>query len=164
MSMMQIITIALLIASVSNMAPMIPGGFVETRDFGAYPSVVLAAFNVFLTILGLGSLALVWDVAWNNAGFELSMMAGIAYAAVYIADLGLIFPVTPSPMSPLLARLEALGAALGGALATSGCVAVLTHPSKQTASQSLPLYAQITLVVVGIAIVVFATRAAMRRK
>ena len=30
---------------------MIPGGFVETRDFSAYPASVLAAFNIFLTVL-----------------------------------------------------------------------------------------------------------------
>ena len=54
--------VALLLAlSAINLALMIPGGFVETRDFSAYPASVLAAFNIFLTVLGLGSLVLAWD-------------------------------------------------------------------------------------------------------
>lgn len=47
---------ALLIVSAVNLALMIPGGFVEMRDFSTYSSLVLGLFNTFLTILGLGSL------------------------------------------------------------------------------------------------------------
>mgnify|MGYP000271173637 CR=1 FL=1 len=56
--------VALLLAlSAINLALMIPGGFVETRDFSAYPASVLAAFNIFLTVLGLGSLVIGLAVA-----------------------------------------------------------------------------------------------------
>ena len=58
--------VALLLAlSAINLALMIPGGFVETRDFSAYPASVLAAFNIFLTVLGLGSLVLAW-LTWRG--------------------------------------------------------------------------------------------------
>ncbi|MFW5488570.1 MAG: hypothetical protein ACNI3A_09180 [Desulfovibrio sp.] len=160
----EVFTVALLIVSAVNMALMIPGGFVETRDFSAYSKLTLGAFNLFLTILGLGSFVLAWRIALTNTGFELAMASGLLYSMVYIADLGLIFPVSPSPMSPLLARLEALGATLGGALAMVGASALWNHPLERTNERELPLTVIIVLVLGGIAIIAFATRAAMKGK
>lgn len=164
MTLAQIITTALLLASALNLALMIPGGPVETRDFSAYPLGALAAFNLFLTLLGLGSLALAWAVARHNVGFTLAMLAGLAYALVYIADIGRIFPVAPTPMPPLLARLEALGAALGGALAMIGGLAATNEAAGGSALPPAPRLGLIVVSVAGLAIVLFATRAAKGRK
>ena len=54
---------ALLFLSAVNLALMIPGGLVETRSFPGYGVATLGAFNVFLTVLGLGSLVLAYRVS-----------------------------------------------------------------------------------------------------
>ncbi|MBU0556760.1 MAG: hypothetical protein KKD64_14960 [Alphaproteobacteria bacterium] len=107
---------ALLIASALNLALMVPGGFVETRDFSAYPAVVLGAFNVFLTVLGLGSLVLAYVVVGTGRGNGWAVLFRLAFIGVYLLDLWRIFPVPANPMSTLLATLEWLGTGLGVAL------------------------------------------------
>lgn len=46
----------LLIVSAVNLTLMVPGGFIESRDFSHISSITLGAFNVFLTTLGMVSL------------------------------------------------------------------------------------------------------------
>ncbi|WP_174802772.1 hypothetical protein [Martelella limonii] len=151
----------LLVASALNLALMVPGGFVETRDFSAYSAIVLAAFNVFLTVLGLGGLVLGYIVAKSGKGFRWAGVAGIAFVAVYLLDLGRIFPVTPNPMSSLLATLEWIGTVLGAALTvasfTLGSTAQAAGGDKAMLSKPVVW----GLFIVALIIVAFATRSAM---
>tara|TARA_B100000678_G_scaffold283520_1_gene283758 strand:- start:106 stop:588 length:483 start_codon:yes stop_codon:yes gene_type:complete len=153
--------VALLLAlSAINLALMIPGGFVETRDFSAYPASVLAGFNIFLTVLGLGSLVLAW-LTWRGGVRRVwSGLAAIGFAAVYLLDLFAIFPVTPVPMSSLLETLEWLGTALAVLLGA----AVLASGRGEGVAQaaSVPRGLAILMAIAGLGIVIFATISAMR--
>ena len=156
--------VALLLAlSAINLALMIPGGFVETRDFSAYPASVLAGFNIFLTVLGIGSLVLAWLTWRGGVRRLLSWAAAIGFAGVYLLDLFKIFPVTPVPMSNLLETLEWAGTGLAVLLG----VALLGAEERETAlvsrESSIPRWLTIVLAACGIGIVVFATIAAMGR-
>ena len=51
-----------LIVSVGLLSSLIPGGPVENRDFSHIHAGVLGAFNIFLTVLDLGSLVLAYFV------------------------------------------------------------------------------------------------------
>ncbi len=151
----------LLVASALNLALMVPGGFVETRDFSAYPAVVLGAFNVFLTVLGLGSLVLAYLIAKTGRGNGWAGLAGLVFVSVYLLDLGRIFPVPPTPMSMLLATLEWIGAGLGV------CLTILSIALRGAASTAastrprLPMPVVLGLILVALIIVAFATRSAM---
>jgi|TARA_R100000049_G_C1948878_1_gene95344 hypothetical protein len=152
--------VALLLAlSAINLALMIPGGFVETRDFSAYPAIVLAGFNIFLTVLGLGSLVLAWLTWRGGVRRGWSMAAAIGFAATYLLDLFAIFPVTLVPMSSLLETLEWLGTGLAVLLG----VAVLAagRGEGDAKGAAIPRGLGLVLAIAGIGIVVFATIAAM---
>ncbi|HQS48982.1 MAG: hypothetical protein B7Y12_13510 [Rhizobiales bacterium 24-66-13] len=151
----------LLVASALNLALMVPGCFVETRDFSAYPAMVLGAFNVFLTVLGLGSLVLAYIIAKTSKGNGWAALAGLAFVGVYLLDLGRIFPVPPNPMSTLLATLEWIGAGLGIALAASSVALRGAANTATSAKPTLPMTVVLGLVLVALIIVAFATKSAM---
>lgn len=157
----RLIITALLVASALNLALMVPGGFVETRDFSAYPALVLGAFNVFLTVLGLGSIVLAYFVTKTGKGHGWAGLAGLAFVAVYLLDLGRIFPVPPNPMSTLLATLEWIGTALGVALTMSSVALRNAANTATTAKSTLPMPVVLGLILVALIIVVFATKSAM---
>lgn len=155
----------LLALSAINLALMIPGGLVETRDFSDYTVLVLGAFNLFLTVLGLGSLVLAYRLWVRGQGFFLAALAGLGYLAVYQADLQGIFPVTPVPMSVLLYLLEWLGTLLGALLFVAALIGLGTAGAGQTAGEAgrrgLPRAVLFALVLAGAAIILFATLSAM---
>ena len=153
----------LLVASAVNLALMVPGGFVETRDFSAYPSLVLGAFNVFLTVLGLGSLVLAYSITKAGRGGGWATLAGFAFVGVYLLDLGRIFPVPPNPMSMLLATLEWIGTGLGVGLATASLIVSrhATANATPAVTPSLPRPVIVGLVLLALVIVAFATKSAM---
>lgn len=157
----RLVITALLVASALNLALMVPGGFVETRDFSAYPALVLGAFNAFLTVLGLGSLVLAYFVTKTGKGHGWAGLAGLAFVAVYLLDLGRIFPVPPNPMSTLLATLEWIGTALGGALVVSSVALRGMANTASSAEPILPMPIALGLVLVALIIVAFATKSAM---
>ncbi|KIZ43351.1 MULTISPECIES: hypothetical protein [Rhodopseudomonas] len=159
----RVVVAALLVASALNLALMVPGGFVETRDFSAYPFLVLGAFNVFLTVLGLGSIMLAYVVIKAGKGYRWSALAGVAFIAVYLLDLGGIFPVPPNPMSTLLATLEWIGTALGLALATASLLLPrrATANAAPSATPSWPRPVMVGLGLLALIIVAFATKSAM---
>jgi len=160
MPVSRLVIATLLVASALNLALMIPGGFVETRDFSAYPPIVLGAFNVFLTVLGLGSLVLAYAVTKAARGYGWSALGGFAFVGVYLLDLGRIFPVTPNPMSTLLATLEWIGAALGVALVIVS-ITLSQRASATSAAPSLPKPIMFGLGFLALIIVAFATKSAM---
>ncbi len=157
----RLVVTALLVASALNLALMVPGGFVETRDFSAYPALVLGAFNAFLTVLGLGSIVLAYFVAKTSKGHGWAGLAGLAFVAVYLLDLGRVFPVPPNPMSTLLATLEWIGTALGVALTASSVALRGAANTANLAKPTLPVPVVLGLILVALIIVAFATKAAM---
>ncbi|MCM5559195.1 hypothetical protein [Pleomorphomonas sp. JP5] len=161
MSASRFVIAGLLVASALNLTLMIPGGFVETRDFSAYPAVVLGAFNVFLTVLGLGSFVLAYFVTRTGKGLGWAGLAGLAYVAVYLLDLGRMFPVPPEPMSVLLATLEWIGAALGLALAVASIALRGAVTTANSAKPMLSVPTVLGLALAALIIVAFATKSAM---
>lgn len=162
--MIEFVVLVLLVASAVNLALMIPGGLVEMRDFSAYSPLVLGAFNLFLALLGLGSLVLAWFHYSNGGGYAFSAAAGLGYLLVYGLDLGRIFPVSPDPMSRLLASLEWLGAFLGAGLIAAGARASWNETVYSSfALAGIPVPALVVMALAVLCIVIFATRAAMRR-
>ena len=150
----------LILASALNLALMVPGGFVETRAFPDYPVWIIAGFNIFLTVLGLGALILALPLWRTGKPRTVAIAAAASFVAVYAADLAEVFPVSSTPMPPLLTALEWIGAALGllalvalARLSPSGDAAPM--PGTMLRRLFWPLVALATL------IVVFDTRAAI---
>ncbi|MFK7734222.1 MAG: hypothetical protein AB8B48_21545 [Pseudomonadales bacterium] len=104
------IVTTLLGISVGLLALLVPGGPIENRDFSQFDPAILAAFNVFLTSLDLGTLVL---MLFTIRGYEWALACafyvGLAYFGVYAIDLAQIFPKSPTPMLPELAGIEVLG-------------------------------------------------------
>jgi hypothetical protein len=100
----------LLLLSGLILSALVPGGPIENRDFSHINPAILLTFNVYLTILGLGSFILVAYV-YKRGTFAglLSMLAGVSYLVVYGVDLAGWFPKTPSPMSDALLWAEMVG-------------------------------------------------------
>lgn len=153
------LTSALLLASAVNLTLMIPGGFVETREFPQYSLAVLTGFNLFLTVLGLGSFVLAWRVWRHGVRSAWPMLAGLSFTTVYAIDLAEWFPVSVTPMSPLLTTLEAIGTALGIALALSAETA--WDKAAVTDTPTMPTGILAALSVATLGIVAFATMAAV---
>ena len=159
----RLIVTILLTASVANLSLMIPGGSIETREFTEYSPIVLACFNIFLTSLGFGSLAASYFMYKQDKGYVISTILGVAYMAVYLLDLGHIFPVSLNPMPPTLAKLEWIGLVLGGAL-TAGSILTLRGRRQESISfqkPKLPLMVKIILIILAALIVIYATISAM---
>ena len=153
-----------LIVSVALLSSLIPGGPVENRDFSHIHPGILGGFNVFLTVLDLGSLVLAY-FAFKQRPWALSLAfaAAVGFFGVYAIDLAQIFPRSPTPMSFALALIEVLGMTAAVPLMFAARRA-FSEASPRTGSQERsPIrYATIVaLTFVGVAIVWFATDAAM---
>lgn len=147
----------LIFLSAANLVLMVPGGFVETRAFPGYSVAVLAAFNLFLTALGLGSLVLAyWAYRLGKVSAAVPIF-GVAFAAVYLLDLAHIFPISEVPMSAALYSLEWVGTVLGLATLVFGSRYVLTAQGDAQATAQMPRWLVLGMVVLALAIVVFAT-------
>ena len=153
-----------LIVSVGLLSSLIPGGPVENRDFSHIHAGILGAFNVFLTVLDLGSLVLAYFVLKQRPwALSLAFVAAVGFFGVYAIDLAQIFPRSPTPMSFALALIEVLGMTAAVPLMFAARRAAAEASSKVTRSKGSPLRLVTTaaLVVAGTAIVWFATEAAM---
>lgn len=155
----------LLAASGFLLATMIPGGPVETRDFSAISPLTLAAFNVFLTLLGMGSVALAYIIgARRRSWFVLSSVVGVAYAAVYGLDLFGIFPRSPIAMPRLLWILEWIGGLVAIPL-TAVSMASATPRKDDSDNDATGFYVPpivvVALAIAALVIVAHATRAAL---
>jgi hypothetical protein len=83
----------LLFSSSLLLSILVPGGPVETRHFYHIDPLILGAFNLFLTCLGMISLLLIYFVLRNMKwAYFLSAICGLSYLFVYILDLTTIFP------------------------------------------------------------------------
>lgn len=104
------LTMALLALSAALLASLIPGGPIENRDFSHIPVSILTGFNLFLTALNLGSVALLYFV-FRQQRWSISVVwfVGLAYFIVYAIDLAQLFPRSPTSMSQTLSLIEVLG-------------------------------------------------------
>lgn len=161
--MIEIIIAILLIVSAINLTLMVPGGFVEVRDFSAYPAVVLGLFNTFLTLLGLSSFIFAYLIFKHNSNFWIPAFLGICYGIVYIIDLAKIFPKSPKTMSTLLKRLEQLGTIFAILLTAMSLWQAFTK-AHQYSNSNIAWSVLILLFIVAISIITFATRAAIHNK
>jgi hypothetical protein len=159
---MAMLTVLLLVSMV-NLTLMVPGGPVETRHFGHIPSIVLLAFNGFLTGLGIFSMVLavsLWlDVSWAPGG---TLAAGVAYLLVYALDLGRIFPRSPDQMPRLLAIMEWLGLIMSLPLIVLSVRSLMLSGPGTTGSMAVSAWWWLILFPAA-GIVWFATRAAGRK-
>lgn len=171
--------VVLLVASSAMLAAMIPGGPVEARDFSGIPPLVLGAFNVFLTALGLAGFAAAFLVARGyRAGAPLSLAAAASFFAVYALDLLEIFPRSPTAMPPVLFVLETAGLLVALPLAALSAFSLREGSSgSRTAKKAAPsaggpaatrklpraatAAAVVAVAAVALAIVAFATVSAM---
>ncbi len=143
---------------------MVPGGGIDTRDFSHIAPLVLTGFNVFLTALGMISIFLPYFILKNQRwGLVAAMVCGWGYFLVYILDFAGIFPKSPDAMPRLLAILEALGIVLSILLLLLSDKE-LKHTSATTGrlrwTKPMSWLLAVALVI-GVAIIVFATRSAM---
>ena len=166
-------TAILLGASGIALSTLVPGGPIETRSFAHINPFTLGAFNTFLTTLCIGSLLLVYFV-WKAERWAIVAAAcfGLSYLSVYGLDLAQIFPVSPDAMPPALLIIEVLGAiaavpltllalqALRAPSQENWVTAPSAHGQTSLFSQT-PTMAIIGVNLIGLGIIVFATRSAM---
>ena len=157
----------LLILSAINLTLMIPGGFIESRDFSHIDPLILGIFNVFLTALGLMSLFLVYfinkQLKW---AFKTAAFCGISYFIVYTIDLLEIFPESPTAMPKLLFILEMLGSIIAVPLMFLSIKIIKEQRNEDNQIIfSKAFYWFVALaIVIGLCIIIFATQAAMTEK
>lgn len=151
----------LLLVSGLMLSSLVPGGPIENRDFSHINLAILLGFNVYLTVLGLGSFVLVFYVARRGQYARyLSIFAGLSYLIIYGIDLLGIFPKTPSEMNDALLWVEVIGSVLAIPLVYFACQleqkAGLSHVAQSQSGLKWAL-----LSTGGIGIIVFATWSAM---
>ncbi|OIM97909.1 hypothetical protein BFR57_09270 [Idiomarina sp. MD25a] len=146
---------------------LIPGGPIENRDFSHIPPLKLGAFNVFLTILGIASFALVYfSIEGSTFSFIVAAICGVSYFLVYALDLGKIFPVSPTRMPRALFWIEIVGLILSIPLTLLSLVYVFISKGSGHATgvqSDTMIMALIAIMALGIGVVIFATKAAMRK-
>ncbi len=158
----------LLIVSAVNLALMVPGGFIESRDFSHISPIILGGFNIFLTLLGMVSLFLVYFIGKKQKwALKTAFICGLSYFIVYTIDLAEIFPKTPTVMPLLLLVLEILGTILSIPLMYYSTLKVTIANSKneEKTEPNKYIYWLIALaILLGIGIIIFATKSAMTAK
>lgn len=158
--------ITLLILSTILLGVLVPGGPIEKRSFSHIAPFILAVFNTFLTILGLGSLilAILVFLKYRWALYAASL-CGIAYFLVYAMDLGKIFPVSPDKMPRALFIIEVIGLILSIPLIALAFISAHNLQNSNVgfviSSGIMVLIALLTLS--GLGIIIFATKSAMRK-
>lgn len=144
---------------------LVPGGPIETRDFSHINPSILGAFNIFLTSIGIVSLSIILFVLKNKKwALLLSVICGISYFAIYLLDLGKIFPVSPIPMPLTLLIIEIIGTIVSIPLTYLSAVMYFKNKNEFESKVKLPKYFVpliFLLLIIGIGIVIFATNAAM---
>jgi hypothetical protein len=158
----------LLVLSAVLLGILVPGGPIETRSFSHIATFVLAAFNTFLTTLGIGSLVFAYfALKGKRWAFVAAALCGIFYFLVYALDLGKIFPVSPEAMSPALYAIELIGILVSMPLTYLSFKSTLMlvgdkggHVSAGAIKKTHLLLLAL-MVLTGIGIIIFATMSAM---
>lgn len=159
---------ALLVVSAIMLGVLVPGGPIETRDFSHISPLVLGTFNSFLTSLGMGSIALAYFAfKRHRSALWASAFCGVSYLAVYLLDLGHVFPVSPDAMPSTLWVIEVLGSVVSLPLVILSVVSARNANQAQVAATRMLRVSKAFFVllaaIVAIGIVLFATNAAMRQ-
>lgn len=157
----------LLLLSTGLLAMLIPGGPIENRNFSHISPWVLAIFNIFLTLLGIASLASAYfSVVGSGVAAMVSVICGISFFLVYALDLGKIFPISPDKMPRALFVIEVSGLILAIPL-TLLSLLEMAMPNRGAAtidmSATTIISVLVLMVVLGLGIVIFATKSAMRK-
>jgi len=156
----------LLLLSTLMFWTLIPGGPVETRKFGHYSPFILGTFNTFLTILGFGSLVVVYFCfSGDKWAFYAAGICGISYLLVYALDLGKIFPVSRDKMSQSLFVIEATGLILSIPLTLLSFMSasMLENVNDHFEFTALGIILLLLVAIIGTGIVIFATKATMKK-
>jgi len=159
---------ALLVLSAVLLGILVPGGPIETRSFSHISPLILGAFNTFLTVLGIGSLALAY-FAFKGKRWAILAAAfcGIFYFLVYALDLGMIFPVSPDKMPPALFAIEVAGILVSFPLTflslrrVSMQVIDLGSHENPVAIKKARVLLLVLITLAGVGIIIFATVSAM---
>lgn len=158
---------SLLIISAINLTLMIPGGFIESRDFSHISSIILGGFNVFLTTLGMVSLFLVYFIYKKQKwAVYTAFITGVSYFIVYTIDLAKIFPKSPTPMSSTLFYLEILGTIIAIPImfySVKKLKELENNNSKLLLNKSI-YWLTVIAGLIGLGIIIFATKSAMTGK
>ncbi|MDM5175846.1 hypothetical protein PO883_01345 [Massilia sp. DJPM01] len=158
---------ALTLVSVLLFSTMVPGGPIETRNFANIGEASVILFNIFLTALGIGSLALVYFLLKGGRWVaHATAIAGLGFAVVYALDLLSIFPVSLDPMPSLLQRREIIGmiislALIGASLALARENSSGNDPITMMGAKPTFLIASGVAILIGAGIVIFASYHAM---
>lgn len=160
---------ALTLVSVLLLSTMVPGGPIETRNFANIGEASVILFNIFLTTLGIGSLALIYFVLKGSRWVaHATAIAGVGFAVVYALDLLRIFPVALDPMPSLLKRREIIGmiislALIGASLALARENSSGNDPITLMGAKPTFLIAGGVAILIGAGIVIFSSYHAMHR-
>ncbi len=102
-----------LLALVISFAMLVPGGFIETRDFSHLDAKGFWGFNAFLIALSLVAIVMIF-LTWQQKkpAFWVSITVAWLYIFVFILDWSHVFPTSPDPMSFWLCMIEILDSIL----------------------------------------------------
>ena len=157
----------LLVLSAVLLGILIPGGPIENRNFSHISPLVLGLFNTFLTVLGVGSLILAYfTLVDSKMAFIAAAICGISYFVVYALDLAKIFPVSPDRMPRALFAIEVIGLLLAIPLLLLSLLSISRSKSVVDGLEfpsGTIITVLVLMVVLGVGIVIYATKSAMRK-
>lgn len=157
----------LLALSLILLGVLIPGGPIENRNFSHISPIILGLFNTFLTILGIVSLPIAYYSLGNSdIALIAAAVCGVCYFLVYALDIAKIFPLSPDKMPRTLFIIEVGGLIVSIPL-TFLSLYYLSIP-KVGATEIIISSGTINsllifMLISGAGIVIFATKAAMRK-
>jgi hypothetical protein len=150
-------TPARLLHSVLILAPLIPGGPIETRILAEYPIWAIASFNLVISVIVLAALPLAWIGRRGGRRVAIgSVLDGAGFTAIYALDMLKIFPVSETPMSPTLLVMAFAGLATGLAVVASALVDLAQQPPDRAGAPAIPRKVVWLLVALALGLIVAA--------
>lgn len=151
----------LLLMSGLFLISLIPGGPIENRDFFHIQPAVLFSFNIYLTVLGLGSFVLAYQWFRSGSSLSLTLWAGFSYLIVYGVDLLGLFPQSPTAMNQALWTVEIAGLVLSIPLILISLCNRINGQSREVITGPLNKSSLLMLIFTALLIVAFATYSAI---
>ncbi|HBG98160.1 MAG TPA: hypothetical protein DDY29_05345 [Rhodobacteraceae bacterium] len=150
-------TPARLLHSVLILAPLIPGGPIETRILAEYPIWAIASFNLVISVIVLAALPLAWIGRRGGRRVAIgSVLDGAGFTAIYALDMLKIFPVSETPMSPTLRVMAFAGLATGLAVVASALADLAQQPPDRAGAPAIPRKVVWLLVALALGLIVAA--------